>query len=235
MAYAMQAALPGLAPDPYRLEPLRPSYSKMCRQLESVARAVSVPVEMLTAHNIRAHAAKVGWSATTIVNLTRVAHAHGIDIDPHKSPRPRSRPSGMMLAPLIATDRWQPPAQQRTAALAALVWAHPAPLPMWRRLTIADLTITEGGVRIPGRLCKGATEPTSVWTDTARRLHPNTPDDRIPFLARMDDSLLPAGERIIQLGWDLFMAGITFDRWRAWAVDNGATPVHRGLTRDRHR
>lgn len=229
-----QAALPGLAPDPYRLDPIRPSYAKMVRQLETVAREAGTPVHQLTSAHIHLHARRVGWSPATVVNLTRVASAHGLNIDPHTSQRPKARPSNFSLSTLTITSPREHPAQQRTAALAALMWHQPARLAWWRRVTFADLAIDGTTVVIAGRTCRDAAAVT-IWRDTASRLYPNIPTERIPFLVRLDDIPLAVSQRTVEQDWVTWMNGISLDRWRAWAIDAGAVPVDRGRERHRHR
>lgn len=229
-----QTALPGLAPDPYRLEPLRPSYAKLCRQLESVAKTSGCPVALLTDQTLADHAARVGWSPATLATLTRVAHAHGLAIEPETSPRPKSRPAGLMLSQLTVTGPDRHPSQQRTAALAALMWRHPAPLAWWRRCTFADLVFVGGDVEVLGHRCRGTSETVAVWRDTVLGMY-STPPDRLPFLARLDGRLRAVGERVVELDWAEWMGGVTLDRWRAWAIDAGALPVGRGSDRHRHR
>lgn len=231
----MQTALPGLAPNPYQLEPLRPSYAKMCRQIEAIAKAATKPVDALTAADLASHAATRGWKPATLATLTRVAHAHGLDVDPHTSPRPRPRPAGISLSTYTATGPDSPAGQQRCAALAALIWRCPAPLHFWRQHTFADLPVAGDTVHVNDRACHGAGHPYLTWRDTARRLHPDIPDNRLPFLARLDDSLLAAGERAIEIDWATWMDGITIDRWRAWAIDAGNPAHSRGSDRHRHR
>jgi hypothetical protein len=220
----------------FALTPLRPSYAKMCRQIEAVALGTGKPVLELTENDIGAYGEALGWSPATIVTVTRVASAHGIDVEPSVSKRVRSRPGDLALAGYMTASPSDHPARQRTAALAALCWRLPAPVSWWRKLTFDDIDIgTDGSVTVDGRRCADSATICTTWRSTARRVHPDAFDPQIPFLAKLDESRSPAGERAIQIAWAAYMDGITFDRWRAWAIDAGAAPLLRGLDRHRHR
>ena len=236
-----QTALPGFAVDLFTLEPVRPSYVKMVRQLEGVARDRGVPVALLGEADLVAHAQLKGWSAATLVNLTRVAAAHGLPVDPHRSQRVVTRPDGLLLSSVMVTDRGRPAGQQRVAMLAGVSWWCPAPMEWWRQRRFGDLTVAGGDVvvRVSDRdpiRCPGVAATFEVWAATVRTLHPTTDVDQLPVLARLDGaSTRPAGSRTMQSDWAEWCPQVTFDRWRAWAVDAGATPVGRGVRRPQHR